>query len=166
MLDVVVKPLMEDNLLLLNQAIRREPFTHYERYLSQCSGILNYLIAWCDGLPIGIVMVRWKGKSLPVLERRYPGCPHLIDLYVVAAYRGCGVGTRLMLAAEQAVRVRGYAHLGLSVALQNRRARDLYERRGYQDVGLDTYHISWTEVDGEGKSREIEDECIYLVRTL
>jgi Acetyltransferases len=165
-MDIVVKQLETQDILLLEQTIRREPFRHYERFLSQRSGILIYLIAWQNGLPIGSVMLRWKGKSLPTLEQRYPGCPHLIDLYVVSAYRSCGVGTRLLEAAEAAARQRGYTHIGLSVALENRRARSLYTRRGYQDAGLDSYYISWTEIDGEGKAHEIDEECIYLVREL
>lgn len=165
-MDIVVKQLETQDILLLEQTIKREPFKHYERFLSQCSGILIYLIAWQNGLPIGTVMVRWKGKPLPALEQRYPGCPHLIDLYVVSAYRNCGVGTRLMEAAEEAARQRGYTHIGLSVALENRRARALYTRRRYLDAGCDTYYISWTEIDGEGKAHEINDECIYLVKEL
>lgn len=165
-MKVAIRQLAEDEIDLLDNAIKRDPLTHYERYRAQKAGSLVYLIAWLDGLPVGFVMVRWRGKLSPAFERRFPRCPHLLDLYVVPAYRNCNVGTQLMEAAEQVARQRGCTHMGLSVALANHRARALYKRRGYQDAGFATYWIAWTEIDEHGKPHTIEEECMYVVRTL
>jgi ribosomal protein S18 acetylase RimI-like enzyme len=50
--------------------------------------------------------------------------------------RGQGFGSRLLAWAEDKARSDGCAACALSVALDNQRARALYERQGYRSVGL------------------------------
>ena len=56
---------------------------------------------------------------------------HIADLIVAAAGEGRGVGRRLMAAAEEWARARGFGWLTLSVFADNRRARELYTRLGF-----------------------------------
>jgi ribosomal protein S18 acetylase RimI-like enzyme len=71
-----------------------------------------------------------------------------------------------MVAAEDLARNRGYMRVGLGVALQNRRARQLYERRGYADRGLEYYTIRYLALDQGGRERRYEEVCVYLVKDL
>jgi len=57
---------------------------------------------------------------------------HVSDLVVASGAEGRGVGRALMAAAEQWARGRGYRLLTLNVFEENRRARELYTRLGYQ----------------------------------
>ena len=57
---------------------------------------------------------------------------YIHELHVHGALRGKGVGTALMVAAEDDLRTMGLGLCYLTVHTQNRRAQSLYSRRGYQ----------------------------------
>ncbi len=57
---------------------------------------------------------------------------HIGMIAVTAAAEGCGAGAALMRAAEAWARDRGYPKLTLNVFEGNHRARQVYERFGYQ----------------------------------
>jgi len=57
---------------------------------------------------------------------------HVGMIAVTEAAEGRGAGAALMRAAEDWARARGYPMLTLNVFEGNRRARDVYERFGYQ----------------------------------
>jgi ribosomal protein S18 acetylase RimI-like enzyme len=54
------------------------------------------------------------------------------DVAVLPAYRGQGIGTRLLAVAEQRARSAGLGKCSLTVDLGNTRAQALYERLGYR----------------------------------
>jgi ribosomal protein S18 acetylase RimI-like enzyme len=58
---------------------------------------------------------------------------HIADVVVVPAEGGRGVGSALIAYAEEWARERGFAMLTLNVFAANRRARDLYNRLGFQE---------------------------------
>jgi GNAT superfamily N-acetyltransferase len=58
---------------------------------------------------------------------------HVADIVVTAAAAGRGVGSALLEHAEAWARERGFAILTLNVFSANRRARDLYARRGFRE---------------------------------
>lgn len=53
------------------------------------------------------------------------------NVYVEPPYRGASIGSRLLNAAEDALREAGADVLAISVMADNERARELYESRGY-----------------------------------
>ena len=53
------------------------------------------------------------------------------ELFVVPEERSCGIGARLLAAAEAELSQRGCVRLQLQLATGNTRARAFYERRGY-----------------------------------
>ena len=73
---------------------------------------------------------RHVGQSWLDLARYRTGAV-LWALRVKPAWRGRGIGTRLIAAAEQTARRAGRAWLEIEVELGNTRARELYERLGY-----------------------------------
>ncbi|MFH1086219.1 MAG: GNAT family N-acetyltransferase [Chloroflexota bacterium] len=80
-------------------------------------GLLRGLLAW--------LVLRRLGGHCP------PDELHVETLAVDAAYRGQGIGTRLLEAAIARARQRGYAAARLEVVDTNAGARRLYERLGF-----------------------------------
>ena len=85
------------------------------------------LIAWSnDGCRLGYVHMR-PGKDGVTEEP----CGYVSLLAVDKDAEGSGVATRLMAAAEEWARSRGYRFLCLDVFADNRRAVDFYKRSGF-----------------------------------
>jgi ribosomal protein S18 acetylase RimI-like enzyme len=68
--------------------------------------------------------------------------------------------------AEQLAAQRGWRQVGLSVALDNPRARALYERRGYRDSGIGTHDSRWPYPDEHGQECWHEESCVQMVKLL
>jgi len=86
------------------------------------------LIAWSgDGRRLGYVHMR-PGKDGVTEEP----CGYVSLLAVDKDAEGSGVATRLMAAAEDWARARGYRFLCLDVFADNRRAVDFYKRGGFE----------------------------------
>ena len=74
--------------------------------------------------PIGFLLVAPHGLA---------GSPYIASIAVAAEMRGQGVGSELLRFAEK--RFAGRAHLFLLVSSFNKKAQQLYLRRGYKRVG-------------------------------
>ncbi len=106
-----------------------EPWITLGRSLEQCLARCRrpdhvLLVARRAGQPCGFVLLHPSGVA---------GSPYIASIATDAAVRGQGVGTALILRAEQhdpAAR-----HNFLCVSSFNTRARALYERLGYSVVG-------------------------------
>ena len=90
-------------------------------------------------------------------------CPDLQDAFVVPQYRSKGIGSRLLDAAELLVKQPGYARMGLGVAVDNPRARALYERLGYEDA---SYATGGRYFDRDGHEQTWEEICNYLIKKI
>jgi ribosomal protein S18 acetylase RimI-like enzyme len=60
---------------------------------------------------------------------------HIITIDVIAAARRMGVGSQLLRAAEDRLRVAGSRRVGLETAVDNAGALSFYKRHGYHVVG-------------------------------
>jgi GNAT superfamily N-acetyltransferase len=122
---------------------RRMPGTHRERLEKQGRGDVLYLIAWLGGVPVGHLLIKWNGTgaSTPLAS-----CPTLSDIAVHPNHQSKGIGSSLMDYAERLVEQHGHDCVSLKVAIDNVRARDLYEHRGYQDSGLGTVRSPYLTV--------------------
>lgn len=83
---------------------------------------------------VGIMLVETRQDYFS-LERH----GHVAILAVAADAEGRGIGGRLLAAAEQWARERGYRRLTLSVFAENRRAKAFYAREQWQPE-LETYY--------------------------
>lgn len=92
--------------------------------------------SWGDLTDVyGRVGGRWRGGILWALGREVDNDRFLIDgICVARAYRGQGVGSRLLAALYQEAADRGYGAVRLDVIQDNFRARALYERQGFRAV--------------------------------
>jgi RimJ/RimL family protein N-acetyltransferase len=84
------------------------------------------VVGWCDVLP----------KPQPAF--RHTG---VLGMGVVAAWRGRGIGSRLLQVALQAAWQREMTRLELTVRVDNERARRLYERFGFKVEGRCRRHM-------------------------
>jgi GNAT superfamily N-acetyltransferase len=153
----VLRPLMVDELGLVEEHLAHGTAgKHRARLDAQEDGAVVYVIAWLGDRPIGHVLVKWQGASTEAVRSLVGDCPDVEDLFVAPDVRGRGFGTQLLEAAELLARNSGYDRIGLSVGVGNPRARALYERRGFRDLGVAPFVVS-----GEWGS----ETCTYLVKS-
>ena len=93
-----------------------------------------------------------------------PDAGTLWQLAVHGALQSCGIGTLLIAAAEQRIRVRGLHLAELAVEESNPRARALYERLGYAACGRKPE--AWDERAEDGSVRRYETMCTQMRKEL
>lgn len=119
----------------------------------------HVLVKELDGKAAGMILC-YHGQQAeaidkPLLERLRelnPGAAVALDkeaeadeyyidaLAVSPAWKGRGIGTELIAAAEQYAKRQGFMKIALNVEQSNTRARALYQRLGYQTDKLTTIH--------------------------
>jgi ribosomal protein S18 acetylase RimI-like enzyme len=116
-------------------------------------GRAAYLLAERDREVVGHIFLRLAGTQSA------PGYPDIEDLYIRADCRGQGIGSELLAACEVIALEHGCTCVGLSVnPALNERARRLYERLGYRDVGR-PLHL-------DGVYAGVTDWCIEMVKSI
>lgn len=75
--------------------------------------------------------------------------------------RGFGIGTHLIQEVERRIAARGREWARLEVETDNPRAKELYERLGYEVYG-DLVTDSWEELDKEGNIMMHHAECFQM----
>ena len=88
------------------------------------------LVAEVDSMVRGFAITRPSGDA----DAR-PSTGELDGLYTSPEVWGAGVGRRLLVAAEQALRDAGFSEATLWTATENHRPRRIYERAGWQTDG-------------------------------
>ena len=162
---VEVKLCIESDLALLNKAIP-EPGYHESRFAFQQDGKGSYLVAWQNGVPVGHLLIKWKGSGTQV-GKYLPDVPELNAIGVwPPENRSKGIGRQLINKAEAMVKDKGFRQVALAVEIDNPRAKALYEQLGYKDWGHGEYFDKWIEKSNDGREVEHEDPCYYLVKNL
>ena len=164
--QVEVRPAEKHELDLLERAFG--PLEkHAERLHRQNHGDAQYLIAWYEGKPVGHGLLKWSGATEEHIALFVNGkCPDVEDVYVVETMRSRSIGGQILNFAESLVRERGYTRIGLSVGVENVRAKALYHRLGYQETPLGEHHEHGKYVDEHGHLQTWEERCIYLIKPL
>lgn len=164
---VDIRPLAATEVKILEQALAYGyPAKHAVRFAHQQQGNAVYLVAWQRDRPVGHVLLEWAGCSREPMRSALSACPMASDLRVVDDLQSHGIGSQLLSAVDQQARAAGYTRVGLAVAVDNVRARVLYERRGYRDAGFTPYVNHWKETDEHGAESWMEERDVYLVREL
>lgn len=109
--------------------------------------------------PIGQAAIHWNGKPT------HPEIPDIQSVRVHPEFRRLGIGSRLLEACERHALTRGYRQISLSVALDNPKAKRLYERRGYRVVGA-PYSDVWFYADAAGQSVRVEETVLDMIKEL
>jgi ribosomal protein S18 acetylase RimI-like enzyme len=88
-----------------------------------------------DGGAVVAVVRFGPARSDHASGARVPGLAHLGALFVDPGHWGRGIGRSLLAAATDEMGARGYEGVRLLAPAGNRRARELYERHGFEPLG-------------------------------
>ncbi|MFI6813088.1 GNAT family N-acetyltransferase [Nonomuraea sp. NPDC050328] len=154
----------EDDLPSLVDALGQE---HYfaTQLARQRDGHGVLLVALDRFTPVGDVYVWLAEAEEPELRDGLAGVPLLVHLEVAPRHRGRGIGTRLVLAAEEVVR-RRCGRVALGVSPQDHRMHHFYQRLGYRAWRWEpvrTHRESWDE---QGRLLREPDLCRVLIKDL
>jgi GNAT superfamily N-acetyltransferase len=166
---VSIYPVRESDIALLRDRFPEGgPDKHVERLERQYLGRVTYLIAWHNELPVGHGMVKWNGVEDDQVAPHLPEpCPDIEDLRVREELQSRGIGTQILRHAEELARMRGFNLIGLSAGAESDdRARHLYERLGYRDIGIGEFTERYEYVDAKGQPQVWEGVCLYLTKRL
>lgn len=105
-----------------DRAIIRDTFARTQR------DTMVMLVAEVDDVIVGQVWIDFA---------RCADAAYVWAVRVRRAWRGRGIASRLLAAAEQLSESRGLAIVELDVEVANKLARGFYERRGYEVLGRD-----------------------------
>lgn len=115
---------------------RKNAVSLYGKHVTKKIRARNYAIfvAEADGKVVGHVIARIdKGPPIYVHDRKV----YVDELVVEEAYRGKGVGKKLLKQAEEWGKKKGLSLFSLHVAIKNRNALSLYKK-----FGLKEHHIT------------------------
>jgi ribosomal protein S18 acetylase RimI-like enzyme len=122
-------------------------FTHHREiventYRDHVEGRQVMLVGEIDGAPLAQAWVDLTRRA----ARR---AGFVWAMRVHPRLQGCGIGQRVMAAAERAIADRGLEASELVVESENHRARRFYERLGYASVGAASETYSYSTPDGQ-----------------
>lgn len=161
---VVIRPLEERDLPGLEwdgeyrhyRAVFRANFEDMRR------GQRLMLVAAQEDVLVGQVFVQFNSAERHYADGRHRG--YLYALRVRPAWRGQGLGRRLVQAAEAFLVEHGYHTAVIAVAKTNERARRLYLRLGYrifaEDPGI------WIFTDADGREQRMEEPAWLMEKRL
>ena len=168
-LQIEIRPILKGELPLVEKHLAFDwgnLAKHGARLARQQSGKAVYLIAWLENSPVGHLLIDWNGTDDEPMTSGLTGCPNLEDAFVAPQRRSMGIGSRLLDTAESLARQKGFSRIGLGVAIDNPRARSLYERLGYRDSGFNQYTSRGHYIDRDGQEQSWEETCNYLIKHL
>ncbi|MEW5870265.1 MAG: GNAT family N-acetyltransferase [Chloroflexota bacterium] len=134
-----------------------------EVYQSACQG---KAVLWLAELPgvnvIGQVFVQLHSARLELADGHKRA--YIYGFRIKPAYRGFGVGARLLHAAEVDLCQRGFEWVTLNVGRDNPNARRFYERYGYYVVAAEAGR--WHYLDHEGQRRDVHEPAWRMQKRL
>ncbi len=142
-------------------------YSHYRNifrkaYREQLLGKRLMLLADSNNFPIGHVFIQFidpDQDNVQDYKRAY-----LYSFRVMEMFRGYGIGTQLMLEAENLMIDRDFRIALIAVSKENRNALRLYEQLGYTIFAEDTGN--WSYIDHEGRTRSVHEPCWLLQKEI
>lgn len=134
-------------------------FAHFRHVFAEAYRLkeLGEVVIWVAELIdiglIGQLFIQLYGPNhLQSNGNRYA---YIYGFRVRPLYRGNGIGSRLLQRAEADLLNRGFERITLNVARDNKSARRLYERFGYQVVAPEPG--IWSYLDDQGRRRFVNE---------
>lgn len=161
---IVIRPLIEADLPTLEWD---GEYTHYRLAFREMWNDMQrnqrWLLGAFDGrLMAGQIFVQFWSSDARYADGDKRG--YVYALRVKPAWRGQGLGTQLIYAAEAVLRERQFNRVSIAVAKDNLGALRLYQRLGYstfaEDPGV------WYFTDVNGIARHMEEPCWVLEKRL
>jgi aminoglycoside 6'-N-acetyltransferase len=123
-------------------------------------------VAEADGRAVGMTEL-WLKRPRDPLSARKPFIKVDLALAVLPAWRGRGVGTALLRAAEDWARAQGAERMVLDLDVHNPGAQRLYEREGYvvEAIAMDkAIEPDPASIDGPDVVRNVDGEVVPTLR--
>ncbi|HEV2148082.1 MAG TPA: GNAT family N-acetyltransferase [Longimicrobiaceae bacterium] len=141
--EVVIRTCREDDLEGLEWFGMFTPHREiiHEAFAMQRRGENLMLVAEANRFPVGQAWINLRARALL-------GTGLLWAVRVLPPFQGMGIGSRLLAAAEEALRARGFARAEIGVEKDNPDARRLYERVGYRVVREEYEEYEYTTPEG------------------
>lgn len=115
-----------------------------------------------SGEIVGQIFLQWNSSDPRFADGRRRG--YLYSLRVKPAFRRRGLGTRLIRAAEDALRQRGMDTASIGVEKNNPDALSLYERNGYHVIAEDPG--CWSYTDHLGRKQDVSEPAWLMEKKL
>ncbi|MDA1278456.1 MAG: GNAT family N-acetyltransferase [Chloroflexi bacterium] len=146
-----IRPAVESDLPQLVSALAPDPGRAQlaNRFAEQRVGIRSLLVMELDGKVVGTVSVS-PGAEHDGTTRR------LFALDVGSKYRRRGFGALLIAEVERIVAKDGHSVVRLEVSVDNHAAISLYEKFGYEKIGLPRKLVWSRGVDGHPSEDVVE----------
>lgn len=162
--QVIIRPALEEDLPGLEW---EGVYAHFRQVYRQAfdevrQGLRQMLLAEAPPLLVGQVFIQFNSRHKQFADGARRG--YLYSLRVRPEWRGQGLGTRLIQAAEAELRGRGYVTAVIAAAKDNTGARRLYTRLGYQ-VFADNPG-EWKFMDLDGRKQQVEEPCWLMEKKL
>ncbi len=150
--NLVIRPVCAEDLPALEWDGQYRDYRHVfrETFEDARQGRRILLVAVAGAGMVGQVFVQLSSSDTQFADGATRG--YLYALRVRPLWRGQGVGTRLIAAAETALRARGYTTAVIAAAKENMGAARLYQRLGYHIFAEDPGEWSFTDADGQAQS--------------
>lgn len=132
--QITVRPCSARDLPLLERDLPPAA-VHAQHLKRQDEGERTYLGAFLERRAVGTCVVSWTGAREPEFRQIFPQTIEIAGVHVGEAWRGRGVGTALIAAAEQMALEAERPRIIIGVADDNPRAMALYTRLGYRPTG-------------------------------
>lgn len=138
---------------------------HSQHLQRQDGGERTYLGAFLERRAVGTCVISWIGCREPEFRQAFPDAIEIAGLQVGEAWRGSGVGTALLVAAEEMAREAQRRRIVIGVADDDPRAMALYIRLGYRPTG-EHVTVHYELPDPEGSPVEMAERTQALVKDL
>ncbi len=145
-------------------------YTHFRRMFKQAydDAQRGSAIHWVAVLRpakelIGQVFVQLRSRHNPAIADGQAQA-YLYSIRVKEKFRNEGVGSHLMDAAEDDLRLREFSVAMLNVARDNPAAQQFYTRRGYQVAGAEAGQ--WSYIDHHGWRRYVDEPAWRMEKRL
>jgi ribosomal protein S18 acetylase RimI-like enzyme len=162
--EVTIRPACDVDLPLLEWS---GEFWHYREkfrsaYVDQLAGCRLLLVADLNNYPVGRIAIVFSGGNPLYANGRSRA--YLYSLQVMTFLQGMSIGSRLLDAAEDVLRQRGFRHAIIAAAVDNQGAQRLYQRRGYVRYAEDPGR--WSYTDPDGVIHQVEEPCWLMKKNL
>ena len=142
-------------------------FTHFRRvyanaFQNQQKGNAILWVAELNGKIVGQAFVQLIGSRLDLADGHNRA--YIYSVRVQKKHRNHGIGTRIMVHAENDIFQRGYRYATLNVGKHNRKARRFYERLGYKVIGDEPGR--WSYIDHRGKRQHVREPAWRMIKSI
>lgn len=123
-------------------------------------------VLWAAELPVagivGQLFVQMNSPRPELADGKLQA--YIYAFRVRSAYRGLGIGRRLLCIAEADLIRRGFRRVVLNVSRENNAARQLYERSGYRIASVDPGR--WSYIDQHGRRQTVNEPAWRMEKDL